>query len=410
MRDYRNVFAVVLAVCFMQAAAGLLGVIVPLDLRALGAGNSGVGLVAAAYAAGFMAGAALSPRFVARVGHIRCFSGFAALGAAASLFHYLIQDPAVWALLRAVVGFTLAAMFTAAESWITQSAPHSRRGAVLGFYQVAIKVAVSFGPVVALGRAPLAAEPFLWIAIGFCLAVLPIAATKMAQPTPPSTEPLPILDLIRLAPAAAAGVIIAGVFNTGLLTFLPVFGASVRPGDPVTGAALIMAAAFIGGTVTQWPAGKLSDRIDRRWAVAGLAAIAAVAAAVLWLRGGAVGFTGALALAALWGAGALSFYSICVAHAADRASPDQIARVIAGLLFLWAGGSVFGPILAGLIAESALGLGGVFAFSLVGMVLLIAAMTWRTQARPRPETPAPFENAPATSVAAAEIDPRGETA
>ena len=42
-------------------------------------------------------------------------------------------------------------------------------------------------------------------------------------------------------------------------------------------------------------------------------------------------------MAALWGGGALSFYSVSASHATDRTDSGQIAQVMSGMLFIWAG-------------------------------------------------------------------------
>jgi MFS family permease len=112
----------------------------------------------------------------------------------------------------------------------------------------------------------------------------------------------------------------------------------------------------------------------------------------------------AICLFGVWGAGALSFYGIAVAHMADRAEHGQIARATAGLLFVWAAGSVAGPVVQG-AAVDVLGGRGIFWFGGIAAFLLTAAMFWRGAARaaPTPETKGTFAPKPETSVAAAEI-------
>ena len=61
MTVYRNVASLILAVMLLQAASGVLSVTTPLALDYMGASALGVGLVAAAFSAGFMAGAWFAP-------------------------------------------------------------------------------------------------------------------------------------------------------------------------------------------------------------------------------------------------------------------------------------------------------------------------------------------------------------
>jgi MFS family permease len=406
MREYRNILSVVMAVCLLQVASGILTVMTPLSLAAMQAGPLTIGAIAASYSAGFMLGALLAPGFLARVGHIRAFAACAGIGAAGTLVLYLAQHPLAWAAIRFSMGIVIAGLFTAAESWITGGVPKERRGAVVSFYQVLTKGALAFGPFLLSGSTPLGAEPFLWAGVAFALCAVPMAATHQTEPAAPATKPLSLRALTEIAPAAVFGVFLAGVANSGVLAFLPLFAAASAPTAPATAAAAVLAAAYGGSILSQWPAGKLSDKVDRRWVTAGLGAFAGFAALPLALLGPGLGIGPVTALAALWAAGSLSFYGILVAHAADRAEPGQIARVIAGLLFVWAGGSVVGPIVVSVFVRSALGLPGVFVHAGLCMVLLIGVMVWRARARERPVVRDRFHNATQNSLSGVEADPR----
>jgi MFS family permease len=162
---------------------------------------------------------------------------------------------------------------------------------------------------------------------------------------------------------------------------------------------------MMGGTITQWPAGLISDRIDRRLVVAALAAIAFVACLALFLTAGRVSFSVTVTLAALWGAGALSFYSVSAAHATDRSEPGQIAAVMSGMLFVWAAGSVAGPVITGITADTQLGQPGVFAVVAVLYFGLLAANLWRVSVtkRPTPAQRTPFSEIGATSVVQGQV-------
>jgi MFS family permease len=104
----------------------------------------------------------------------------------------------------------------------------------------------------------------------------------------------------------------------------------------------------------------------------------------------------------LWGAGALSFYGIAVAHMADRAEPGKLAQSAAGLLFVWAAGSVIGPLLLGPIVDL-FDVAGMFWFAGATAVFVCAAMFWRRTTREGPATKEEFAPQIGTSVAAGEI-------
>jgi MFS family permease len=235
--------------------------------------------------------------------------------------------------------------------------------------------------------------------------VIPLCATQRAQPVLPDREALSLAKMMRIPPAALAGAIVAGIANTGVTSQLPLYAKHLAPAAAGASAASLYIAAMIGGTITQWPAGLLSDRIDRRLVVAGLAGIALSACIALFLTAGKVSFSVTILLAALWGAGALSFYSVSASHATDRSEPGQIAQVMSGMLFIWAAGSVAGPIITGGTADTQLGQPGVFAVVGVLYLALMAANLWRVSVMKRPDAAhrTPFVNVTGTSVVEGQV-------
>jgi len=412
MTVYRNVASLILAVMLLQAASGVLSVTTPLALDYMGASALGVGLVAASFSAGFMAGAWFAPDMVRQVGHIRAYSAAAAIYAVGILAMGLTFDAVAWALFRLAQGAASAVMFTAAESWIADSTPRSRRGGVMGLYQLMLKLAICGGPLLILDHAPDDIRPFIWAGLLMILAVIPLCATQRAQPVLPDREALSLNSILRIPPAALAGALVAGLCNTGVTAQLPLYAQELQPGQGSSSAATLYIAAMLGGVVTQWPAGLISDRIDRRLVVAFLAFLALLACIALYLTAGRVSFSITVLLAALWGGGALSFYSISASHATDRTDAGQIAQVMSGMLFIWAGGSVLGPILTGAVADTQAGQPGVFPAVALGYFGLMAANLGRLFIRDQPtgSQRSPFQPLQATSLVQGKVVEEAECA
>ncbi|MEQ9316836.1 MAG: MFS transporter, partial [Henriciella sp.] len=157
-------------------------------------------------------------------------------------------------------------------------------------------------------------------------------------------------------------------------------------------------------------AGYISDRIDRRLVIAATGIIAAASAGALALFSDVMPLGAILLLAFTYGMGALSYYAVAVAHAADKARPDQATSMMAGILVIWGIGSIIGPIIAGVVMSTPLGAGGLFAFAAASLAALAAIMFTRavnSDAVPADEKE-PFKATQATSLALAEFDPRGE--
>lgn len=393
----RNVAALIAAIAILQLSGGLLAVRIPLAFA--DESRTALGLVAAAYSAGFMMGAMIATVLFARVGHIRVYAACAAIFAVATLALHFAEGVWVWGLARMAAGVAVALMFAAIESWLSFSITKAARGEVMSVYMVLTKGALALGPYLSFGYAADAPEPWMIAAMLAALSMLPICFTSTAQPDPPKAQPLALVDLFATAPAAVIGSFGAGLVNGGVLALAPLYAAQHYGPNA---AAEFYSAAFLGSLVLQWPAGRLSDRIDRRLVIAGLAALAAFAAFALALWSGRLLEWSAVAIFCIWGAGALSFYGIAVSHMADRAESGKLAQSAAGLLFVWAAGSIIGPMMLGPLVDG-FGIAGMFWFAGFAALAVTAAMFWRRQNREPALEKEQFAPQIGTSVSAGEI-------
>lgn len=393
----RNVAALIAAVTILQLAGGLLGVRIPLAFA--DQSRTALGLVAACYSAGFMMGAMIATVLFARVGHIRVYAACAAIFAAATLSLHFADDVWTWGLARMATGVAVALMFAAVESWLSFSIGKAARGEVMSVYMVLTKGALALGPYLTFGYAADAPEPWMIAAMLAALSMVPICFTAAEQPTPPKAQPLALVEQFATAPAAVIGSFGAGLVNGGVLAMAPLYAAQHYGQNA---AAEFYSAAFVGSLLLQWPAGRLSDRIDRRLVIAGLAALAAGAAFALAVWSGRLLEWSAILLFFLWGAGALSFYGIAVSHMADRAEPGKLAQSAAGLLFVWAAGSIVGPMLMGPLVDW-FDVAGMFWFAGGAALAVCLAMFWRRTTREQAEEKEVFAPQIGTSVSAGEI-------
>lgn len=386
-----------------------VSVMVALTLRQANYPNIVVGLVAACFAGGFLLGTHFSPGEIRRIGHIRSYALFAAIGAIAALSFSLGVTPLGWALVQTVIGLSSASLLTAGESWIADATPETQRGAILSFYHMVSKTGAIAGPFL-ISATQTSAGGFMLIAALFAASLIPVTATNRSQPALSTAAPFGPREILKHAPASAFAAFCAGAVNNSVAQLYPLFTEHVAAGDGQVLTANFNAALLAGAMVALWPSGRLSDRIDRRHVILGLSVIGAVAAISLFLLANVPGTAALLACAFLFGGGSLSYYAVAVAHAADRASPEQTTSMMAGILLIWGIGSVLGPAVAGAFMSAGLGAPGLFLFAGVALALLAFTMMSRTaHAAPVPaEEKEPFGVAPATSLAIAEFDPRGE--
>jgi MFS family permease len=135
--------------------------------------------------------------------------------------------------------------------------------------------------------------------------------------------------------------------------------------------------------------------------------VSGAAAILIALFGSFIGETGILFLIGIWGAGALCFYGVCVSHAIDRTPQGQVPQVMSGLLFVWAAGSIAGPLISGMAMRIG-GAVGLFGFAGVMLGLLAVYMIVRVRQRSAAESPPSGERTTIlpSPLASVEIMPR----
>jgi len=340
---YRPILSLLRGTAFLLAASGLHGLLLPLRGQVEGFSTGALGLMGTAWASGFVAGCFFAPRIVRRAGHVRAFGTFAASGAIIALLTGLIIDEYAWIVLRAFTGFTMAGAFMIIESWLNEKATNENRGTVFGLYMMVTYAAIMGGQMIVAGGDVRSASLFMITGIFFCLSLIPTAVSTQSTPQPLQDVKLDLKGLYANSPVSAVGCLLIGVANGAWGTLGAVYGA--RVGISTAAIALMMSLVVIAGAVMQLPAGRLSDRTDRRYVLAGAAFCAALFALLIFLFQPQ---TGALVLtfAACYGAFAYTLYSVAVAHANDHADAQDFVKVSGGLLLLYGFGTMIGPMLA----------------------------------------------------------------
>ncbi|MBN9241884.1 MAG: MFS transporter [Mesorhizobium sp.] len=345
---YRPILSLLRGTAFLLAASGLHGLLLPLRGQVEGFSTTALGLMGTAWAAGFVAGCFFAPRIVRRAGHVRAFGTFAASGAIIALLTGLIIDEYAWIVLRAFTGFTMAGAFMIIESWLNEKATNENRGTVFGLYMMVTYASIMGGQMIVAGGDVRSASLFMITGIFFCLSLIPTAVSTQSTPKPLQDVKLDIRGLYRNSPVSAVGCLLIGVANGAWGTLGAVYGA--RIGISTAAIALMMSLVVIAGAVMQLPAGRLSDRTDRRYVLAGAAGCAALFALLIFLFRPQ---TSALVLtfAACYGAFAYTLYSVAVAHANDHAASEDFVKVSSGLLMLYGFGTMIGPMLAAALMD-----------------------------------------------------------
>jgi MFS family permease len=344
--SYTPILSLLRGTAFLLAASGLHGLLLPLRGQEEGFSTASLGLLGTAWAGGFVAGCFFAPRLVRRVGHVRAFGAFAATGAIIALLTGLLINAPAWVVLRAGTGFTMAGAFMVIESWLNERATNENRGTVFGLYMMVTYASIMAGQMIVAAGDVRQASLFMVAGIFFCCSLIPTAVSSAASPKPLQDVSLDLKGLYANSPVAFVGCLLIGVANGAWGTLGAVYGA--RIGISTAKIALMMSLVVVAGAAMQMPAGRISDKTDRRYVLAGASLGSALFALLIFIatpRSGAF----VIAMTACYGALAYTLYSLAVAHANDHAAPEDFVKVSGGLLLLYGFGTMIGPVLGAVL-------------------------------------------------------------
>lgn len=401
--------ALLISDALLLAGHGLQLTLLPLRGAIEGFSDTEIGLTGSAYFLGFVAGCLITPWIVRRAGHIRSFAVLASGFSALVLMFDLLPIFWFWLLLRFVTGACISGLYMIIESWLNERATRETRGTVLSIYTIINLLMIVVGQQLVNLASPEASTLFAVAAILLSLAIIPVSMTTALAPAPLVRVKISLRKTWRLSQVGMGGSIAAGLSTGAFWSLGPLYAREV--GMDTYQLTLFMSSAVLGGAALQFPLGRLSDHYDRRIVVLGAALVGAALSVAL---GTLANLSEAMriGLAFFWGGTTMTLYAICLAHANDRAEPEDFVMVGTSILLTFGVASAIGAPLAAL-AMDLFGGGGLFLFS--GLVLALLAIgvlrRRKTHYLPVVDETVPFRAvAEVTTPAALEMDPRMEMA
>jgi MFS family permease len=302
----------------LMLGAGLQSTLLGLRATLEGFPTTIIGVVMSCYYVGFLFGTVTAPWLLRQVGHIRVFAALAAVASAAILVQGCFVNPWTWGAMRLVSGLCFAGIYVVAESWLNDRATRSNRGRLLAVYMVVLYVGLGAAQFLLILASPSTPTPFMLVSVLISLAMVPIVASAQQAPELSAPRTVRLRELYRNSPL--------GVVTVTVATF--------------------MAVSILAGVITQYPVGRLSDRMDRRTVIAAVGALATVVACSI------VVFTTMppalfLTLTALFSGFVLTLYSLAISHVNDHLEPAQMVAASGALLLVNGTAAALGPVLAG---------------------------------------------------------------
>ncbi len=402
------VAALFLSFGILLAGNGLQGTLLPVRAGLEGFSPFAIGVMGAAFYLGYILACFWAPRVVARVGHIRSFTVFGTIASAAQLMHVVWVDAVSWWALRFITGACLCGLYMVMESWINERAGREHRGRILSIYQIVNLGAVTVGQLLLNLYEPAGFQLFVVGSVLVSIALVPVALTRTTAPQPLQQVQIRIPRVYAISPVGMIACLTVGLVNGAIWTIVPVFAQSEL--TSIAELSLFMSLLIVGGAVFQWPLGRWSDLIDRRWVII-VICLGGVVSGLAMTVFGEVSQTMLFILAFVYGGFSFSLYAIAIAHANDQANPEDFVEIASTLILVFSIGAVAGPLLASAIVEWTAPK-AFFAYSAVIHFLTAAFAFYRMQQRAAtlPEDKDDFVHVPRASPEVITIDPRGPDA
>ena len=287
---------------------------------------------------------------------------------------FVFDSLGAWFALRMLLGLIGSSVFTASEAWINSLVNDATRGRIIGIYGAALSAGFGAGPLILSLTGIRGWAPFAVNAAITAIAMLPLLAAR-SSPFGGRRADHPLAMFMR-APLIVTAVTLFGLYETGLMALLPVWG--VHSGMSVRLAAATLTAVFAGAIAAQFLIGWLSDKVSRITALR-LCGLAGVVGAVAIATMGSSGVL-LFALLLVWGGMASGIYPVALSMAGDRFKGGELVSVNAAIVISYGLGGLVGPALGGaaMVLRDPQGLP--MLFGLLFAVLLV--LTMRAAAEP----------------------------
>ena len=333
-------WALLFSIAICSVSNGLQGTLLGLRANFENFDTTTTGYIMSGYFVGFLFSSILTPRMVARVGHVRVFAALASLASVAPLIHGMMVDPYVWFIGRMFTGFAFAGIFIISESWLNDRATNATRGVLLSIYMIMNVGGMGGGPLLLNFSHPMSLDLYVVASVLISVALIPLLLAASPAPNFEAPEKLGIFALYKLAPLGVVGMAAVGMSNGALVGMAAVYADGI--GLSIAQVSVLISLIFAGSVLLQFPIGMISDRFDRRVviAVVTFAASAVTGAGALLVVNDPIH---TMILFCLLGGLSFPLYSLCISHANDRLNTKQMLAASSTLLLAAGVGAIGGP-------------------------------------------------------------------
>lgn len=342
-----TIWSLLLGIFLMAMATSLLSNVIGLRAKAEGFSTSTIGIIMASFYIGYSIGARQVPKFIRNVGYIRVFAALMSCVSIAALAFPIYIDSTAWTIARILLGFCTSGLYLVAESWLNSQSDNKSRAQVLGIYAIAIFSGMALGAQLLRFVNIEDFVSFAFASIIFSIAAIPMLLTKMNVPNAPlESANMSIKKLYEISPLGTFAVFMSNMIIAITLSLASVYGQQV--GMSMATISTFVSLNIVACIFTQFPIGKLSDSMDRRYVIIFVTAVAGAFSLFTALQ---TQENTILWLFAIIGGITLPQYSLAVAYVNDRLSIEQVLPASSAIILVSGIGAVIGPLLTGFFMD-----------------------------------------------------------
>lgn len=405
MQQSKSVFFAIsslfFSIGFLAIGYGMILTFIGVFLKENGTSDMVIGLINAAFFLGAMASSIFSQKIISNIGHIRSFVTFASLMVITFLLQSLFLNEIFWAILRLICGFAYYGLLIILESWLNEKSSNEQRGQILAIYTTVFYLATALGQLLLNINEDFKNMIFSIGSVLVLFSIVFIAMTKIKEPVLQPFERYSFPKLYNIVPLAVTGSFISGFFIGGFFTMIPLYIINVFESKEVL--SFFMTFTLIGGLLSQWPIGKLSDIYGRRKLIAFTGLSTAVVSVLFIILPSST--TMVYILGVLLGVSIFCIYPLSLSRANDVVDENKdIVEICRALLFAYGTGSFCAPLIIG-VGFSYLNHQAIFIiFTIMGIYLALYSLSKK---RIDDDNMSVFVNVPiASGNVMPEIDPR----
>src|SRR6202045_4904933 len=246
----------------LMLGAGLQSTLLGLRATLEGFPTLVTGVIMSCYYVGYVLGTLVAPPLLRQVGHIRVFAALAAIASVAILVQGCFVNPVTWGAMRLVSGLCFAGIYVVAESWLNDRASRANRGRLFAMYMLILYVGLGAAQFLLIFSDPRTPAPFMLVAVLISLAMVPIVVSAQQVPNHAVPRTVHLRELYKNSPLGVVAVTMSGLISAIIFSMGPVYAR--LSGLETPGVAAFMAASILAAVVTQYPVGRVSDRMGRR--------------------------------------------------------------------------------------------------------------------------------------------------